>query len=488
MVPCWAEKGFSLFSSAYSACDARTVCMCNIWQSIAGSARACAGAGEPACALQSTCGAGWCAVLSPTPLLGLQPGCDCCHQHSVLMACTAPPPPPLPRSPLTRWFFGKIKRVEAEKQLMMQFNTYGAFLVRASETTPGDFSLSIRDHERVRHYRLRRLDAGGYFVTRRVTFPTISELVAYYQQQADGLCATLELPCLLSEKPQTAGLSRQANEEWEIDRRQIKLVRRLGAGQFGEVWEGLWNNTTPVAVKTLKVGTMSADEFLQEASIMKKLRHAKLIQLYAACTKEEPIYIVTELMKHGSMLEYLRGEGRSLKLPQLIDMSAQVAAGMAYLEQQNYIHRDLAARNILVGEHMICKVADFGLARVIDEDIYEAHTGAKFPIKWTAPEAAMYNRFTIKSDVWSFGIVLYEVITYGRFPYPGMTNAEVLERIQQGYRMPCPPGCPKQLHDTMEECWREEPSNRPTFETLQWQLEEFFTAEDGGYRMPDALS
>ena len=385
-----------------------------------------------------------------------------------------------------RWFFGKIKRVEAEKQLMQTFNTFGSYLVRDSETTPGDFSLSIRDRERVRHYRIKRLENGTFFVTRRVTFETIQDLVQYYTTQSDGLCVNLVQPCLLSEKPQTAGLSRQANEEWEIDRRQIRLVRRLGAGQFGEVWEGLWNNTTSVAVKTLKPGTMSVLEFLQEAALMKKLRHQKLIQLYAVCTKEEPIYIVTELMKHGSLLEYLRGEGRGLKLPQLIDMSAQVAAGMAYLEEQNYIHRDLAARNILVGDHMICKVADFGLARIIDEDIYEAHTGAKFPIKWTAPEAALYNRFTIKSDVWSFGIVLYEIITYGRFPYPGMTNAQVLEALQQGYRMPRPMGCPDKLYDVMLDCWKEEPASRPTFETLQWQLEEFFTTEgDGGYREPE---
>ena len=368
---------------------------------------------------------------------------------------------------------------------MMNFNQFGSYLIRDSETTPGDYSLSIRDHERVRHYRIKRLENGTFFVTRRITFDTIQDLMCYYQEQADGLCSNLKYACLVSEKPQTAGLSHKANEEWEIDRRQIRLVRRLGAGQFGEVWEGLWNATTSVAVKTLKPGTMAFGEFLQEAALMKKLRHPKLIQLYAVCTQDEPIYIVTELMKHGSQLDYLRGEGRSLKLPQLIDMSAQVASGMAYLEEQNYIHRDLAARNILVGEHLICKVADFGLARVIDEDIYEAHTGAKFPIKWTAPEAAMYNRFTVKSDVWSFGIVLYEVITYGRFPYPGMTNAQVLEALQQGYRMPRPMGCPDKLYDIMLDCWREEAANRPTFETLQWQLEEFFTAEDGGYREPE---
>uniref|UniRef100_A0A1X7URZ2 Tyrosine-protein kinase n=1 Tax=Amphimedon queenslandica TaxID=400682 RepID=A0A1X7URZ2_AMPQE len=383
------------------------------------------------------------------------------------------------------WYFGKLKRNEAEKQLMMPYNDYASYLVRDSETTPGDFSLSVRDTNRVRHYKIRRLDDGSFFVTRRVQFATIPELIMFYQRQADGLCTILKTPCRAVEKPQTAGLSRQANEEWEIDRQQVKLLRRLGAGQFGEVWEGLWNGTTQVAVKTLKPGTMSPQEFLQEAGLMKKLRHPKLIQLYAVCTEEEPIYIITELMKHGALLDYLRGDGRSLQQAQLIDMCAQVAAGMAYLEQQNYIHRDLAARNILVGEHLICKVADFGLARVIDEDIYEAHTGAKFPIKWTAPEAAMYNRFTIKADVWSFGIVLYEVITYGRFPYPGMTNAQTLEAIQQGYRMPPPQNCPDKLYSVMLDCWREEPETRPTFETLQWQLEEFYSTDDGGYRDPE---
>ena len=213
---------------------------------------------------------------------------------------------------------------------------------------------------------------------------------------------------------------------------------------------------------------MSPSEFLQEAALMMRLRHPNVILLHAVCTHKEPIYIVMELMKHGSLLEYLRGDGRSLKLPQLVDMSAQVATGMAYLEDQNYIHRDLAARNILVGEHLVCKIADFRLAHVIDEDIYEAQPGEKFRIKWTAPEAAMYNRFSIKSDVWSFGVMLYEIITYGRFPYPG----QILEALLEGYCIPRPMGCPDKLYDIMMDCWHEEPANRPTFEMLQWQLEE----------------
>ena len=252
-------------------------------------------------------------------------------------------------------------------------------------------------------------------------------------------------------------------------------------------------------------GTMDPRDFLTEAQIMKKLRHPKLIQLYAVCTLEEPIYIITELMKNGSLLEYLQGKGRTLKLPQLIDMAAQIASGMAYLETQNYIHRDLAARNVLVGENNIVKIADFGLARLIKEDEYEARVGARFPIKWTAPEAANYSKFSIKSDVWSFGILLTELVTYGRIPYPGrfqtfhlsylndnqpttyltfpgMTNAEVLLQVEHGYRMQAPQGCPSQLYDIMTECWLKDPMKRPTFETLQWKLEDFYTLSDSEYR------
>ncbi|KAL8600799.1 Tyrosine-protein kinase Src42A [Nucella lapillus] len=380
------------------------------------------------------------------------------------------------------WYFGKIKRVEAEKKLLSSENEHGAFLIRDSESRRNDYSLSVRDGDTVKHYRIRQLDEGGFFIARRVTFRTLAELVDHYSTDADGLCVNLRKPCSQVEKPQTNGLSYNTKDQWEIPKNSLKLIRKIGHGQFGEVWEGLWNNTTPVAIKTLKPGTMDPKDFLAEAQIMKKLRHQKLIQLYAVCTQDEPIYIITELMKNGSLLEFLQGKGRVLKLPQLIDIGAQIACGMAYLESQNYIHRDLAARNILVAENNNVKIADFGLARVIKEDEYEARVGARFPIKWTAPEAANYNRFTIKSDVWSFGILLTEIVTYGRVPYPGMTNAEVLHQVEHGYRMPCPPGSPKPLYDIMLECWRKEEMERPTFETLQWKLEEFFTMDSKDYR------
>ncbi|KJE90963.1 protein tyrosine kinase src [Capsaspora owczarzaki ATCC 30864] len=378
------------------------------------------------------------------------------------------------------WYHGKIRRGEAEK-ILLELGKNGSYLLRDSESKPGDFSLSVRDGQSVKHYRIRTLDEGGYFISLRTTFATLNDLVAHYSRDADGLCCALVAPCSHADKPETPDLAFNLKDEWEIPRTQIQLRKQLGAGQFGEVWQGIWNNTTQVAVKTLKPGSMSPADFLKEAAVMKKLRHPKLVQLYAVCTDKEPIFIITELMTNGSLLDYLREKGPNLKIPQLIDMSSQVAQGMAYLESQAFIHRDLAARNILVGQNNMCKVADFGLARVISEDNYTPQEGTKFPIKWTAPEAALYSRFSIKSDVWSFGILLTELVTYGRIPYPGMTNADVLAQLEKGYRMPNPQGCPPTLYQIMYDCWKANPDDRPTFESLQYRLEDLIVNSAGEY-------
>uniref|UniRef100_G1SIY6 Tyrosine-protein kinase n=1 Tax=Oryctolagus cuniculus TaxID=9986 RepID=G1SIY6_RABIT len=381
------------------------------------------------------------------------------------------------------WFFKDITRKDAERQLLAPGNSAGAFLIRESETLKGSFSLSVRDYDPVhgdviKHYKIRSLDNGGYYISPRITFPCISDMIKHYQKQSDGLCRRLEKACI-SPKPQKPW----DKDAWEIPRESIKLVKRLGAGQFGEVWMGYYNNSTKVAVKTLKPGTMSVQAFLEEANLMKTLQHDKLVRLYAVVTKEEPIYIITEYMAKGSLLDFLKSdEGGKVLLPKLIDFSAQIAEGMAYIERKNYIHRDLRAANVLVSESLMCKIADFGLARVIEDNEYTAREGAKFPIKWTAPEAINFGCFTIKSDVWSFGILLYEIVTYGKIPYPGRTNADVMTALSQGYRMPRMENCPDELYDIMKMCWKEKAEERPTFDYLQSVLDDFYTATEGQYQ------
>ncbi|XP_065670564.1 tyrosine-protein kinase SRK2 [Hydra vulgaris] len=376
------------------------------------------------------------------------------------------------------WYFGDIKRHDAEKLLMQIGCQDGAFLIRKSENKNGQvsncFALSVRDKELIRHYRIKITDSGKYFISLSKEFTTLNELIEFYKISSDGLKIKLLEPCGKTQA-QTFGLSHK--DKWEISRDSLEFQSPVGSGQFGDVYKGVWNSKIPVAIKSLKPGFMDKKQFLAEANLMKQLRHPKLVQLYAVVTIEEPLLIVTEFMSNGSLLEFLRyNKSQKLLFKELIDICAEVAQGMAYLELKSYIHRDLAARNILVGEHNLVKIADFGLSRcVVDGDgEYSALQASHLPIKWTAPESCLYNRFTIKSDVWSFGILMYEVITYGRTPYSGMTNTEALRKIQNGYRLPCPDGCPIEFYNIMLNTWNDIPEERPSFETLQWILEDWF--------------
>uniref|UniRef100_A0A670YAP5 Tyrosine-protein kinase n=1 Tax=Pseudonaja textilis TaxID=8673 RepID=A0A670YAP5_PSETE len=381
------------------------------------------------------------------------------------------------------WFFKELGRKDAERLLLTAGNTHGAFLIRESESCKGSFSLSVRDFDQnqgevVKHYKIRNMDDGGFYISPRITFDSLHSLVEHYTSNNDGLCTRLTKPCQ-TQKPQKPWWQ----DEWEVPRENLKLVEKLGAGQFGEVWMGYYKGHTKVAIKSLKQGSMSPEAFLAEANLMKKLRHTRLVRLYAVVT-QRPMFIITEYMEKGNLVDFLKAaEGTKLTIYKLLDMSAQIAEGMAYLEKKNYIHRDLRAANILVSESFCCKIADFGLARLMKDDEYTAQEGAKFPIKWTAPEAINYGVFTIKSDVWSFGILLTEIITYGRIPYPGMSNPEVIQNLERGYRMPQPDNCPEELYKLMLQCWKDKPEQRPTFEFLKGVLEDFFTATEVQYEL-----
>uniref|UniRef100_A0A4Y0BKT7 non-specific protein-tyrosine kinase n=1 Tax=Anopheles funestus TaxID=62324 RepID=A0A4Y0BKT7_ANOFN len=373
------------------------------------------------------------------------------------------------------WYHGPISRNAAEYLLSSGIN--GSFLVRESESSPGQRSISLRYDGRVYHYRISEDSDGKVYVTADAKFNTLAELVHHHSalHEGHGLITPLLYPAPKQNKPTVFPLSPEP-DEWEICRTDIVMKHKLGGGQYGEVYEAVWKRYgNTVAVKTLKEDTMALKDFLEEAAIMKEMKHPNLVQLIGVCTREPPFYIITEFMSHGNLLDFLRTAGReTLDAVALLYMATQIASGMSYLESRNFIHRDLAARNCLVGDNNLVKVADFGLARLMRDDTYTAHAGAKFPIKWTAPEGLAYNKFSTKSDVWAFGVLLWEIATYGMSPYPGIDLTDVFHKLESGYRMERPPGCPPEVYDLMRKCWQWNAQDRPTFKSIHHDLEHMF--------------
>ncbi|XP_035791356.1 tyrosine-protein kinase Abl-like isoform X2 [Anopheles albimanus] len=373
------------------------------------------------------------------------------------------------------WYHGPISRNAAEYLLSSGIN--GSFLVRESESSPGQRSISLRYDGRVYHYRISEDSDGKVYVTADAKFNTLAELVHHHSalHEGHGLITPLLYPAPKQNKPTVFPLSPEP-DEWEICRTDIVMKHKLGGGQYGEVYEAVWKRYgNTVAVKTLKEDTMALKDFLEEASIMKEMKHPNLVQLIGVCTREPPFYIITEFMSHGNLLDFLRTAGReTLDAVALLYMATQIASGMSYLESRNFIHRDLAARNCLVGDNNLVKVADFGLARLMRDDTYTAHAGAKFPIKWTAPEGLAYNKFSTKSDVWAFGVLLWEIATYGMSPYPGIDLTDVFHKLESNYRMERPPGCPLEVYDLMRKCWQWNAQDRPTFKSIHHDLEHMF--------------
>ncbi|XP_015264968.1 PREDICTED: tyrosine-protein kinase ABL1 [Gekko japonicus] len=371
------------------------------------------------------------------------------------------------------WYHGPVSRNAAEYLLSSGIN--GSFLVRESESSPGQRSISLRYEGRVYHYRINTASDGKLYVSSESRFNTLAELVHHHSTVADGLITTLHYPAPKRNKPTIYGVSPNY-DKWEIERTDITMKHKLGGGQYGEVYEGVWKKyNLTVAVKTLKEDTMEVEEFLKEAAVMKEIKHPNLVQLLGVCTREPPFYIITEFMTCGNLLDYLRDCNRQeVNAVVLLYMATQISSAMEYLEKKNFIHRDLAARNCLVGENHLVKVADFGLSRLMTGDTYTAHAGAKFPIKWTAPESLAYNKFSIKSDVWAFGILLWEIATYGMSPYPGIDLSQVYELLEKDYRMERPEGCPEKVYELMRACWQWSPSDRPSFAEIHQAFETMF--------------
>uniref|UniRef100_K9INJ6 Ephrin type-A receptor 1 n=1 Tax=Desmodus rotundus TaxID=9430 RepID=K9INJ6_DESRO len=265
----------------------------------------------------------------------------------------------------------------------------------------------------------------------------------------------------------------------ELDPAWLIVDTVIGEGEFGEVYQGTLRipsqECKTVAIKTLKDTSPDGHwwNFLREATIMGQFNHPHILHLEGVVTKRKPIMIITEFMENGALDAFLREREDQLVPGQLVAMLLGIASGMTYLSDHSYVHRDLAARNILVSQNLCCKVSDFGLTRLLDnfDGTYETQ-GGKIPIRWTAPEAIAHRIFTTASDVWSFGIVMWEVLSFGDKPYGEMSNQEVMKSIEDGYRLPPPVDCPAALYELMKNCWAYDCGRRPSFHQLKTHLEQ----------------
>ncbi|XP_052795238.1 insulin-like peptide receptor isoform X2 [Mya arenaria] len=272
-------------------------------------------------------------------------------------------------------------------------------------------------------------------------------------------------------------------DEWEVDRENVKLIKELGTGSFGMVYEGLVKLTDDeepisVAVKTANAQSNDHDryQFLQEASIMKAFQCHHVVRLIGVVSKEQPAYVLMELMPQGDLKNFLRlhrpddpeNDGRQPpSLKQILQMAGEIADGMAYLADKKYVHRDLAARNCMVGNDLTVKIGDFGMTRDIYEtDYYRKGSRGLLPVRWMSPESLKDGVFTSMTDVWSYGVVLWEMATLAAQPYQGLANEQVLQYVGSGKIMEMPERCPHKLYDLMVKCWRYRPKQRPTFKEI----------------------
>uniref|UniRef100_A0A8C0H2C3 Tyrosine-protein kinase n=1 Tax=Chelonoidis abingdonii TaxID=106734 RepID=A0A8C0H2C3_CHEAB len=365
-----------------------------------------------------------------------------------------------PKLSLMPWFHGKISGVEAVQALQPPED--GLFLVRESIRHPGDYVLCVSFGKEVIHYRIIYQE-NRLSIDASVCFYNLIDMIEHYMKDQGAICTKLVKP-----KPKPGLKSAEdelAKAGWLLKLQHLTLGDKIGEGEFGAVLQGEYMGQK-VAVKNIKCD-VTAQAFLAETAAMTKVRHKNLVQLLGVIL-HNGLYIVMEYMSKGNLVNFLRTRGRSVLQPkQLIQFALDISQGMDYLESKKLVHRDLAARNILISEENVAKVSDFGLAKVDPKGV----DATKLPVKWTAPEALKNNKFSTKSDVWSYGILLWELFSYGRAPYSKMTLKEVTEMVEKGYRMEAPEECPPSLYTLMKSCWETEPGKRPSFRKLTEKLQ-----------------
>ncbi|XP_048359731.1 tyrosine-protein kinase SYK isoform X3 [Sphaerodactylus townsendi] len=395
------------------------------------------------------------------------------------------------------WFHGIISRIESEQRILLGTRTNGKFLIREKDTN-GSFALCLLHEGKVVHYRIDKDKRGKLSIPEGKKFDTLCQLVEHYSYKADGLLRILKNPVPSPDFPPRNGYQREAlpmdtavyespyadPEEMKaknvtLDRNLLTLEdQELGSGNFGTVKKGTYEmrkGRKTVAVKILKNESNDPslkDELLREANVMQQLDNPYIVRMIGICEAESWM-LVMEMAELGPLNKYLI-KHRDVTEKNITELVHQVSIGMKYLEENNFVHRDLAARNVLLVTQHYAKISDFGLSKALgSNDYYKAEHYGKWPVKWYAPECMNFFRFSSKSDVWSFGVLMWEAFSYGQKPYKGMKGGEVSQMIERGERMERPPACPLEVYDLMKLCWTYDADNRPGFSAVELRLRQY---------------
>ncbi|XP_072536884.1 tyrosine-protein kinase ZAP-70 [Salminus brasiliensis] len=444
------------------------------------------------------------------------------------------------------WYHGKILRQEGERRLYSGSQPDGKFLVRERDES-GTFALSVMYGKTAYHYQILHDKSGKYSMPEGTKFDTVWQLVEYLKMKPDGLVTLLREACVnqinacqtpaipagrrakhngytpppevpgafkaMSSLPAGRSLPMDSDEfvspyadPKELQEKTLFIKRdklmvdevELGSGNFGCVKKGVYKMKSKhidVAIKVLKSENEKSvkDEMMREAEIMHQLDNPYIVRMIGLC-QAEALMLVMEMAPAGPLNKFLSSKKDQVPVDNVVELMHQVALGMKYLEEKNFVHRDLAARNVLLVNQHYAKISDFGLSKALgaDDNYYKARTLGKWPLKWYAPECINFHKFSSKGDVWSYGITMWEAFSFGGKPYKKMKGPEVISFIQNGSRMECPAGCPEVMYEIMKECWTYKYEERPCFAVVEEKIRNYYYSiskkADAGAKAEDDTS